>query len=83
VIEAINIALVLIVLALSAALACAVYQRGVQRGWRDCMRMVSEAAEAQAEREVQEQRAVLRRMQEVDAREAAIERQAAEVARWN
>ena len=82
-IEAINIVLALCVLGLSAALARVMYQRGVQVGWRDCMRMVSEAAEEHAEREVQEQRAVVRRMQEVDVEEAAIEHHAAEVARWN
>jgi hypothetical protein len=79
----IDLALLAAILALSAALARTTYQRGLQRGWRDCMKMVSEVAGQQAEREVQEQRAVLRRMQAVDAKQAAIERHAAEVAQWN
>ena len=82
-IEAINIVLALCVLALSAALTRAMYQRGLQVGWRDCMRMVAEAAEEHAEREVQEQRAMVQRWKELVDEEEAAERNAAEVARWN
>ena len=82
-IEAINIVLALCVLGLSAALARVMYQRGIQVGWRDCMRMVTEAAEEHAEREVQEQRSMVQHWKELVAQEEAAERNAAEVARWN
>jgi hypothetical protein len=64
---------------LSANVGIRAYRCGKRAEWSACLAAVSEFAEAQAEKEVQQQREFIRRY----AKECAVEKHAAEVGPWN